>query len=222
MLCAALIWNKNLKLKVKIAEFDVDLARMRIKTDRIRRKTEELKFRNEQMEADRVYAEKELASLKAMIYECNMEIIDRMDGFQFEDFIGRLLERNGYTEIEVTPDSGDKGADVLAVAPDGRLTCFQCKHYTKNVGTGAIQEVLAAMRYYNCRQAAVITNSQYTRQARELAQQTGVFLMDHSFLAQMVENCIAECVEAVKDKQAFLNKIIEARELARKKLYESL
>lgn len=157
-----------------------------------------------------------------MIYECNMAIVDQMDGFEFEEFVARLLRHNGYREVDVTPASGDKGADVIAISPDGRRTCFQCKHYAGNVGTAAVQEVLAVMRYYNCSQAVVITNAQYTRQARELAQQTGVYLMDYSWISALMENCIAECVNAVKDPRKYLDRIRKAREQAAEQFYNSL
>ena len=39
---------------------------------------------------------------------------DDMDGWEFEEYVGGLLARDGYIHVEVTRGSGDQGVDVLA------------------------------------------------------------------------------------------------------------
>lgn len=101
-----------------------------------------------------------------------------MSGYAFEEYCARLLRSKGYRDVDVTPKSGDFGADIIAIGADGKKTCFQCKNYQNPVGVKAVQEIIAAKAYYHCDVAAVITNSSYTEAAKELARETGVILMD--------------------------------------------
>ena len=39
---------------------------------------------------------------------------DDMDGWEFEEYVGDLLIKDGYIHVEVTRGSGDQGVDVLA------------------------------------------------------------------------------------------------------------
>ena len=41
---------------------------------------------------------------------------DDMDGWEFEEYVGELLVRDGFIHVEVTRGSGDQGVDVLARA----------------------------------------------------------------------------------------------------------
>jgi Restriction endonuclease len=79
-------------------------------------------------------------------------------------------------------------------APEPRLACeslwitsarnrtaiIQAKFYKPPVGNVAVQEVHAAKTHYGADQAWVVTNSRFTRSARELATTTDVRLLDGS------------------------------------------
>ncbi|HUT06399.1 MAG TPA: restriction endonuclease, partial [Nitrosopumilaceae archaeon] len=39
---------------------------------------------------------------------------DRLDGNKFQDFVAKLLESNGFTDVSVTGRTGDQGGDLLA------------------------------------------------------------------------------------------------------------
>lgn len=110
-----------------------------------------------------------------------------MNGFDFEQYVAAVLERNGYTHVRVTQCSGDQGGDILARDPDGHQICFQCKYYSGGVGNKAIQEVYFAKAYYKCDLAGVITNSYFTKSAKEAASQVGVLLYDGDVLNRMVD-----------------------------------
>ena len=109
------------------------------------------------------------------------------DGHDFEIFVVNLLKKNGFRDIRVTPKTGDYGADILAVL-DGDRYAIQCKLYGKSVGIKAVQEVYAAMQYYECQAAAVATNSNFSKNARNLADSTGVYLWDRDVLIDMSQN----------------------------------
>ncbi len=105
------------------------------------------------------------------------EEIDTMSGTEFEDFMAEILHRSGVEVIELTKASGDFGADIIVIH-EGERTTVQCKRYSKPIGVKAVQEAISAKDYYKCTKAAVITNSDFTRQARELAAESGVILWD--------------------------------------------
>ena len=105
------------------------------------------------------------------------EEIDTMSGTEFEDFMAEILHRSGIEVLELTKGSGDFGADII-VMHEGERTAVQCKRYSRPIGVKAVQEAVSAKDYYKCAKAAVITNTSFTRQAKELAAESGVILWD--------------------------------------------
>jgi predicted RecB family endonuclease len=99
------------------------------------------------------------------------------DGISYENWCVEYLKKEGYQDISLTRASGDQGIDILA--RKGRTSYgFQCKFYTSPVGNSAVQEAYSGAAFYNCDQAAVITNTTFTKGARDLAQETGVELWE--------------------------------------------
>lgn len=100
--------------------------------------------------------------------------VDRMDGRTFEEYVGVLFRRLGYS-AEATPYSGDYGAD-LVVRREGVRHVVQAKRSRRPVGPRAVQEVVGARPHYRCQGAVVVTNSKFTAAARRLAADSGVKL----------------------------------------------
>jgi hypothetical protein len=100
-----------------------------------------------------------------------------MTGVDFEVYLTKLLERLGFTNIRGTAATGDQGADILA-RKDGRNIVIQAKRYMSPVGNGAVQEALSALHFYSGDEGWVVTNSTFTQSAKELAQRTGIRLID--------------------------------------------
>lgn len=110
---------------------------------------------------------------------------DGMEGHDFERWCADLLEKNGFTDVEVTKGSGDQGVDVLAVK-DGIRYAFQCKCYSSDLGNTPVQEVHAGKAMYHCQVGVVMTNRHFTAGAKALAEATGVLLWDRDTLEQML------------------------------------
>ncbi|MGO8820156.1 MAG: restriction endonuclease [Desulfomonilaceae bacterium] len=123
--------------------------------------------------------------------------VDQMGGYEFEDFIGKVLTVIGYG-VEVTKRSGDQGADLFAER-FGKKIVIQAKNYTSNVGNSAVQQVLAAKGLYQCDEAVVITNSYFTSSAQELAQGTGVKLVDRNELQTYLDEYNQVIMQTQKD-----------------------
>ena len=97
-------------------------------------------------------------------------------------------------ETLVTPKSGDQGADLI-IEKYGLKFVVQCKFYNNPVGNKAVQEVIAAKGFYDAWGAIVVTNSDYTKSARQLAESHGVILLHDSQIlewSQLVDDEISQ------------------------------
>jgi len=110
--------------------------------------------------------------------------IDKMDGRQFEHYLGHLFKSHGYS-VNVTKAAGDYGAD-LVISKEGKKIVVQAKRYNKNVGLKAVQEAHTAINHYGATEAWVVTNSGFTEQAVTLARSNKVKLLSRNDLIEMI------------------------------------
>lgn len=103
-------------------------------------------------------------------------------GADFERFIIGGLREAGLV-VHDTPASGDYGAD-LVFEYRGIRFAGQCKYYSNRVGIQAVQEIIAALGYYEADYGVVFTNAAFTQQANNLAQANGVLLLDGEALME--------------------------------------
>jgi restriction system protein len=108
--------------------------------------------------------------------------IDRMDGRTFERYLELVFRHRGFA-VQRTRTNGDFGGDLLLRRGEEQ-TVVQAKRYQGKVGVKAVQEAVAARGYYRCDHAIVVTNSFFTRPARELAEANDVELWDREALVQ--------------------------------------
>jgi restriction system protein len=104
-------------------------------------------------------------------------------GEEFEHFVSGQLEASGWS-VRHTGKSGDQGADLVAGKP-GVTVAVQCKLYAQPVGNKAVQEALAAQRYYATDHAAVVSNAAFTKSAVQLARSADVLLLHPSDLDRL-------------------------------------
>jgi restriction endonuclease len=71
-----------------------------------------------------------------------------------------------------TPTSGDMGVDLVLTARDARRIAVQAKGHPAggSVGYAAVQEVHTGVCVLGCHAAIVITNSRFTKQAKEASE----------------------------------------------------
>ena len=72
--------------------------------------------------------------------------------YEYEEYVAEELRREGFTDVDTTPKSGDFGADVLAMDGERRVC-------------------------YGCDEAYIYTTSDYTRAAVDMAAELGVILV---------------------------------------------
>lgn len=112
--------------------------------------------------------------------------VDLMEGHEFESWCADLLKKNGFTNVEVTPGSGDQGVDIVATKDDVKFA-IQCKRYNSDLGNTPVQEVTAGRKYYHCQVGVVMTNRHFTTGAKELAKTTGTLLWDRERLQEFIQ-----------------------------------
>lgn len=115
-----------------------------------------------------------------------IDIVDKMDGFEFEHFLKYHFNNQGYKAV-VTSESYDFGADLL-VEKDNQKIVVQAKRYNSSVGIKAIQEVVGAVNHYKAAKGIVVTNNYFTKSAIELAVSNHVELWDRTVLIELMSN----------------------------------
>lgn len=119
-----------------------------------------------------------------------------------ERAIARMMEHLGWRDINVIGGAGDKGGDVIATRAEGdavKSWVVQSKAVTgdRYIGPQAVNEAINALSFYDTNIAAVATNGEFTRTAKQRQAQlaangytlklwNGVFL--RSIIEQMPSN----------------------------------
>lgn len=118
----------------------------------------------------------------------------RMNWQHFECLVCVLWTKQGY-DCYRTPDTGDNGVDVVAMAASEGvlLQAKSCGTQGTTLGWEAVKEVVAGEAFYMRRHPAVafekicITNQFFNRQAHENAGLNSVQLIDQARLAELIE-----------------------------------
>jgi HJR/Mrr/RecB family endonuclease len=84
----------------------------------------------------------------------NISAIDKMTGLEFERYVARLLETQGYSNIRLTEEY-DYGIDIIAIK-DGITWGIQVKRYSGLVKADAVRQVVTALKKYHCDRAMII------------------------------------------------------------------
>ncbi|MDF7806191.1 DEAD/DEAH box helicase family protein [Pontiellaceae bacterium B12219] len=80
--------------------------------------------------------------------------------------VSRLLQHCGWRDIQYVGETGDKGADVLAVrGTDSYLVQVKAVSSSSYVGKSAIDQAIVGQSHYKARIVVVATNGDFTRSA---------------------------------------------------------
>ncbi|KPK99322.1 MAG: hypothetical protein AMJ91_08200 [candidate division Zixibacteria bacterium SM23_73_3] len=107
-----------------------------------------------------------------------------MTGYEFEHFLKTLFGKMGY-RVEHTKLSGDQGADLI-ISKLGEKIVVQAKRQSAKINNKAIQQAVAAVKHYGADRGMVVTNSQFTRSAVELANSNNIELLNRSELQKLI------------------------------------
>src|SRR5205814_4632804 len=131
----------------------------------------------------------------------NVAVTDAMTGPQFEQYVARLMRRDGLRRVQVCGGSGDLGADVTGYTGDGRKVVVQCKRYAGSVGDPHVQKFNGtAWQIHGADVALLVTTGRPTAKARQLAQRCGIVLVDRDTLAAWATDRLLPAAIAPKSK----------------------
>jgi len=115
----------------------------------------------------------------------DLSMIDKMTGFEFEQFLSTLFKKFDYTTT-VTKKSGDFGCDVILEKGFDRIA-VQAKRSDSKVSLRAVQEIVASLKKYDARMGVVIANTKFTKSARQLAKVNDVTMINRNALLRLID-----------------------------------
>lgn len=125
----------------------------------------------------------QFAKAKANEFIVGLSFNPKMSPLEFEQLCAGILQKSGW-KTQLTPGSGDQGADIIAYRGNDSLV-VQCKLYTTPVGNKAVQEAHTAKVHVGANRAVVVSNKGFTPKAQELAATTGTELRHYTELKDL-------------------------------------
>jgi len=122
--------------------------------------------------------------------QVTLELLQGLDEYDFENLVSLLWEKQGW-QTQVTKGAGDRGVDVIArkETPFEQHQLIQAKRYShKNkVGSEEIQKYSGLYaRRDQVDAVVVVTTSGFTKEARSVAQNRNVKLVDGQKLLSLI------------------------------------
>lgn len=120
------------------------------------------------------------------------ESIYKLPPRKFEETIADLLSDMGL-KVELTPQSGDDGRDILAYmdSPLGKfLTLVECKRYREDrkVGIELVKQLWATLKDHQANRAMMVTTSSFTKGATDFQKkyEWDLQLRDYSHIVEWI------------------------------------
>ena len=121
--------------------------------------------------------------------------VDKLEPRFFEVFIATLFQKHGH-RVELTPLSGDKGADVIILKTgrdnSGLLIQVKQRQLGGKPKKEAVNEIIESKPYYEEKyginfELAVITNRTFNREAHQLCRKNGVQMYERNWICENLE-----------------------------------
>jgi restriction endonuclease Mrr len=117
----------------------------------------------------------------------DLKNVMELDPYQFEAFVARLFEAQGFTQVVLAGRAGDRGVDLVGKDPSGKMTIIQCKQWgSTKVGTTPIQRLDSFARTRKAERKILVTTSDFTRQGLDEAQITGTEMVNGKALSKLI------------------------------------
>lgn len=133
---------------------------------------------------------------KKILKNINISKLDSLSGIEFEEFISNYFRYLGY-KTSTTPVTGDNGIDIVAKKSGFSLGIQAKLYYKHNISNSAIQEAFSGKSYYKCDYALVITNWNFSKPAKKLANEIKVGLIDREVLSKLLDSKKSEAKKIV-------------------------
>ncbi len=107
---------------------------------------------------------------------------------EFERLMAHYFRQQGYS-VDVTPASGNRGADFVIAAADHHIS-VRLKRQEDPVSNGAVREALGGRAFYAAYEAWLITDGTFAKETRYDAKVAGVRLVDGDELAGWLDELL--------------------------------
>ncbi|WP_425805569.1 restriction endonuclease [Desulfitobacterium sp. Sab5] len=126
---------------------------------------------------------------KSKILSQKVEQLYELTPREFEEWTANLFESLRYEKVTLTPQSNDKGIDVLA-EKNGLKIAVQCKKFKGVVGSPSIQTFLGALQNAEAHKGFFITTGTFSVEAEKIALNMPIELYDKVRLVQLIEEAM--------------------------------
>ncbi len=124
--------------------------------------------------------------------------IDQLTQYEFEEMVAEALKHKGWANIQATSHVNDKGWDIAGLDEDGRLTYIGVKYASKMVEPPIVQKFNTTKSTGRAQRAIIITNSEFTDQAKEYAREVNIELINGQEFRELCQNIIDEAPHSDK------------------------
>ena len=138
---------------------------------------------------------------------------DELKPDRFEALIAAIYFKRKFKKVVLSPKSGDKGADVVVIG-DGDSFLIQAKQTSKTVGKEAVQEIVAAKKFYDSKykndfNLVVITNNKVStgETVKALVISNKVELIERKKLKEWLNDCTISFKDVDLQERKRLEKI---------------
>jgi len=106
----------------------------------------------------------------------NKKKLADLSGPQFVNLLYRLFNAMDHS-VQSVGRTSDQGGDLIINKSQQRVVALAKSYTTTAMGISAIQEAVTAQKYYGYSQAMIVTCSDFTKEATELAKVNNVELI---------------------------------------------
>ena len=129
-----------------------------------------------------------------------------MNAIEFEEYTAELLRSMGFLDVKRVGRTADRGVDVEAYQEDafGYKTKYivQCKFYDEGlVSSPEMQKFIGALSIHNASRGIFVTSSTFTTEAREIASQNNITLIDGPKLNELIKKYDLESIQKQPEVQ---------------------
>lgn len=119
-----------------------------------------------------------------------IEQLQRMNPYDFEEYIVRIYNRLGYA-LKETSMTLDHGIDAIGKDKMGKKTVMQIKRYsdTNTVGSPEIREFMGSMAYHRADRGIFLTTGYFTSVAKDTVaamEKSNIELVDKDLLIRYI------------------------------------
>ena len=112
--------------------------------------------------------------------------LDGLEPDALELLVGEIFRRQGY-DVEMSGGIGSDGGNDLTLRKDNQMTLVQCRHWSNwKVSAPSVQDLYGTIMAMGATNGIFVTSGHYTRDARALASEKSIRLVDRDELEQLI------------------------------------